>query len=100
MDSSENKLNRRRFLQKSALVAAGSAALNSTAPGSRSPGGSRPEDAITAMILEPCAGSSTKGWIRPKSRAALPAAANTTAPWAVTKLATRLKALNNAAPPA
>jgi len=31
MDSSENKLNRRRFLQKSALVAAGSAALNSTA---------------------------------------------------------------------
>src|SRR5437899_12738342 len=31
MDSSENKLNRRRFLQKSALVAAGSAALNTTA---------------------------------------------------------------------
>jgi hypothetical protein len=30
MDSSENKLNRRRFLQKSALLAAGNAALNST----------------------------------------------------------------------
>jgi predicted dehydrogenase len=31
MDSSDNKLNRREFLQKSTVVAAGSAALNSTA---------------------------------------------------------------------
>lgn len=35
MDNSDNKLNRREFLQKSAVVAAGSAALSSTALSSR-----------------------------------------------------------------